>query len=178
MEWRKVTSALTKVVIPFQQDRNLGTGRVHGVYSHFTVTGRVIISEPSLQCIPRDFDLQLSYSPAQVEEIRHNCRIKFGDKVVSLFFKLENGLNDAAGELAKSVSMRNAFVPCSEQFTLVSVDYCQLELRILAHLCEDANLRRALNKTGDVFKTMASQWRNIPESKVLPLVIYLLRIGK
>jgi hypothetical protein len=124
------------------------------------------MSEPSLQLIPRDFDLHLSYSSAQIEEIRHNCRIKFGNKLVSLFFKLEKGVEIGTSSSSSSISMRNAFVPSSQHFILLSADFCQLELRILAHLSEDSNLRKVLNRGGDVFKSIAAGWKGVSESRV------------
>ncbi|XP_075216814.1 DNA polymerase theta [Lycorma delicatula] len=62
-------------------------------------------------------------------------------------------------------SMRTAFVP-SPGNLLVSADYCQLELRILAHFSEDEALLQAFHSASDIFTSIASNWYNIPESKV------------
>lgn len=48
----------------------------------------------------------------------------------------------------------------------MSADYCQLELRILAHFSEDEALLKAFNSSSDIFTSIASKWNNIPESMV------------
>lgn len=50
--------------------------------------------------------------------------------------------------------------------TLVSVDFCQIELRILAHLSKDSILLSALTSPGDVFINLSSKWHKIPETEV------------
>ena len=51
-----------------------------------------------------------------------------------------------------SVSLRQAFV-CSEGCLILAADYSQLELRILAHLSQDAKLMQILgpNNPGKYF---------------------------
>ncbi|XP_035703456.1 DNA polymerase theta isoform X2 [Folsomia candida] len=170
LEWRKITSALQKVVLPFLQEKSLETNRVHGYYSHFTVTGRVVMSDPSLQCIPKDFDLDLDFSPEEIEDIKENGKIKFGSKLASLLNQMESAKNLASqSQYLRSslISMRNVFVPCSNEFVLVSADYSQLELRILAHLSQDKGLLETLNNLeGDVFKSIASTWKKLPPDQI------------
>ena len=48
----------------------------------------------------------------------------------------------------------------------VSADYCQLELRILAHLAKDSVLCSNLNSSSDVFCTIAATWNQVAESDV------------
>ncbi|MGH0149449.1 UNVERIFIED_CONTAM: hypothetical protein FKN15_061437 [Acipenser sinensis] len=48
---------------------------------------------------------------------------------------------------------------------ILAADYCQLELRILAHLSRDRRLIQVLNSGADVFKSIAAEWKMIePES--------------
>jgi DNA polymerase theta len=63
------------------------------------------------------------------------------------------------------VSCRDAFVP-REGHVLVSADYCQLELRLLAHLSQDELLCRIMRSEGDVFRSVAAKWNNITEEQV------------
>ncbi|KAJ8948378.1 hypothetical protein NQ314_008417 [Rhamnusium bicolor] len=63
------------------------------------------------------------------------------------------------------ISCRSAFqVP--DNFSLVSADYCQLELRILAHLSQDELLCNIMRQHGDVFRSIAAKWNKIEEDKV------------
>lgn len=67
--------------------------------------------------------------------------------------------------VSTSVSMRLAFVPGRGK-VFVSADYCQLELRILAHLAKDSVLCSNLNSSSDVFCTIAATWNQVAESDV------------
>jgi len=48
----------------------------------------------------------------------------------------------------------------------VSADYCQLELRVLAHLAKDCVLCSVLKSSCDVFRTIAATWHQVAESDV------------
>jgi DNA polymerase theta len=62
-------------------------------------------------------------------------------------------------EAEEVVSVRHAIV-ARPGYCLLSADYSQLELRIMAHLSEDLSLQTTLNSGGDVFKAIASQLQN------------------
>ncbi|XP_054286731.1 DNA polymerase theta-like [Macrosteles quadrilineatus] len=62
-------------------------------------------------------------------------------------------------------SPRSAFIASSGNI-LVSADFSQLELRLLAHFSQDSALLEAFNKTGDVFTAIAAEWNNLPEEQV------------
>ena len=63
LEWRRISSALSKVVFPLQEEKQLHPGldmyRIYGWCQTHTATGRVTMSEPNLQNIPKDFDVQM-----------------------------------------------------------------------------------------------------------------------
>lgn len=61
--------------------------------------------------------------------------------------------------------LRNAFVS-KPGYSLVSFDYSQLELRLLAHECKDEILCRAFNEKKDIHTITASQVFKIPEGKI------------
>jgi DNA polymerase theta len=71
---------------------------------------------------------------------------------------------DLAKDLSR-FSCRSIFVP-DEGFCFVSADYCQLEFRILAHLCQDVTLQKIINSGRDIFKSIISEWYKISFDEV------------
>lgn len=53
--------------------------------------------------------------------------------------------------------IRKAFVPLEAEHVLVSADYSQIELRILAHMSEDENLLESFRNSEDIHKRTASE---------------------
>ncbi len=62
--------------------------------------------------------------------------------------------------------IRKAFVPFTEGHLLLSADYSQIELRILAHMCKDPNLKKAFVEGADIHRYTASLMFDLPEDKV------------
>ena len=63
--------------------------------------------------------------------------------------------------------IRKAFLP-KEGWTLVSADYSQIELRLLAHFCDDKNMIKAFEEEKDIHSQVASEIFAIPETMVSP----------
>ena len=61
--------------------------------------------------------------------------------------------------------IRDAFIP-RDGNVLLSADYSQVELRILAHLCRDPGLLRAFADRVDVHRRTASEIFDVPEGEV------------
>jgi DNA polymerase-1 len=61
--------------------------------------------------------------------------------------------------------IRQAFVP-EPGWTLLTADYSQIELRLLAHFCGDDELCRAFAEDRDVHAAVASQIFHVPEDQV------------
>lgn len=66
------------------------------------------------------------------------------------------------------ISVRMAFIPTVGNIML-SADYCQLELRILAHFSKDTILCNIMRKPGDIFKNIAAKWNHVSENEVYKL---------
>jgi DNA polymerase-1 len=66
--------------------------------------------------------------------------------------------------------IRRAFIPRDERFLILSADYSQLELRLLAHFCGDETLLRAFRCGTDVHTATASRVFNVPVEQVTELM--------
>jgi len=62
--------------------------------------------------------------------------------------------------------IRRAFVPRRSDWEMASLDYSQIELRILAHLTGDPNLCEAFREGADIHRRTAARVLKIPESAV------------
>lgn len=65
----------------------------------------------------------------------------------------------------QGAQLRKAFIP-RDGWTLVTADYSQIELRLLAHFCGDETLRAAFAEDRDVHTTVAGQIFRVPEGEV------------
>lgn len=91
-----------------------------------------------------------------------------------------NQINTATGRLSSSNpnlqnipirteegnKIRKAFIPSSDDNVLLSADYSQIELRLLAHCSRDENLVEAFNEGKDVHAEVASKIFDVPISEV------------
>lgn len=103
----------------------------------YTCSGRISMHEPNLQSVPRTFSVPLSY--LTLEDTQTTEMVEF--------------------------NCRNIFRAAPEH-VLVSADYCQLELRILTHYCEDEVLTSIMRSDLDVFKSIAASWGGVAEEEV------------
>lgn len=79
---------------------------------------------------------------------------------------LQNVAKDFQTEFIRQVfSCRSAFEVQSHRM-LISADFCQLELRVLAHLSEDDGLINIFSTLSDVFVSIAAKWNKVSESNV------------
>jgi DNA polymerase-1 len=63
--------------------------------------------------------------------------------------------------------IRQAFIP-QDGWVLLTADYSQVELRLLAHFSGDENLRRAFAEDKDIHASVASEIFGVPEEQVTP----------
>lgn len=69
-------------------------------------------------------------------------------------------------ELGKKI--RAAFVPADKDGCILSADYSQIELRLLAHFSGDAALLKAFSEDRDIHSFVASQIYGVPIDEVTP----------
>jgi DNA polymerase-1 len=64
--------------------------------------------------------------------------------------------------------IRRAFIPGSNGMLLMSADYSQIELRVMAHVCQDPGLSEAFRGGEDIHASTASKVFGVPPSQVTP----------
>ena len=64
LEWRRITGSLTKVVFALQKEKvflhTLHMYRIFTDVQYFSATGRISLSEPNLQNVPKDFQISVT----------------------------------------------------------------------------------------------------------------------
>ncbi|MEW8957106.1 DNA polymerase, partial [Clostridium sp.] len=66
--------------------------------------------------------------------------------------------------------IRKVFVPYNNDSVILSADYSQIELRVLAHIAEDENLIDAFKNHSDIHTKTASEVFNVPIDEVTSLM--------
>jgi DNA polymerase-1 len=66
----------------------------------------------------------------------------------------------------KGKEVRKAFIARNEDYILLSADYSQIELRIMAHFSNDESMIRAFNENQDIHSITASRIFNVPVDAV------------
>ncbi|OWM86638.1 hypothetical protein CDL15_Pgr015673 [Punica granatum] len=104
-----------------------------------TATGRLSMEEPNLQCVEHLVEFKMN--------------------------KEKNG-GDAGAEYHK-INARDYIIPTQENWVLLTADYSQIELRLMAHFSEDSALIDLLSKPlGDVFTMITARWTGKAEDSV------------
>ncbi|XP_028802319.1 helicase and polymerase-containing protein TEBICHI isoform X3 [Neltuma alba] len=104
-----------------------------------TATGRLSMEEPNLQCVEHEVEFNM-------EEDKNG-----GD----------------ADDHHYVVNARDFFIPTQEDWLLLTADYSQVELRLMAHFSKDSSLVELLSKPdGDVFTMIAARWIGCSEDSV------------
>jgi DNA polymerase-1 len=67
---------------------------------------------------------------------------------------------------ARGREIRNAFIPSTSNNILLSADYSQIELRIMAHISEDENMIEAFKEKEDIHSSTAAKVFKIPINEV------------
>ncbi|XP_062018737.1 helicase and polymerase-containing protein TEBICHI isoform X1 [Rosa rugosa] len=101
-----------------------------------TATGRLSMEEPNLQCVEHMVDFKMN-------------KDEYGGKSDADHYK---------------INAREYFIPTQDNWILLTADYSQIELRLMAHFSEDSSLIELLSKPhGDVFTMIAARWTGMSE---------------
>ena len=161
LEHRRLSSALSKTLSPLLHVASLHPvlkqPRVYPTAVTHTATGRVALQEPNLQNIPKDFQVELNADLKKRALGRRVSSRRRANSSSMALTPLARLLSPA--DPSTTVSLRLAITPL-EGNLLLSADYSQLELRILAHLSQDETLIHTLSSGGDVFRSMAAEMNN------------------
>lgn len=66
----------------------------------------------------------------------------------------------------KGREIRKAFVPTSDEYVILSADYSQIELRLMAHMSKDPSLLEAFHQGEDIHTATAAKIFKVPLSEV------------
>lgn len=72
--------------------------------------------------------------------------------------------------LAEGRRLRQAFIPADPGNLLLSADYSQIELRVMAHLSQDPGLVTAFQNDEDIHRRTAAEVFNVSPAEVTPLM--------
>lgn len=81
---------------------------------------------------------------------------------------IEPNLQNIPTRTEEGKALRKMFVPSSEDRYIISADYSQIELRLLAHFCGDENLINAYRTGQDIHMQTASEVFGVPFADVTP----------
>ncbi|KAM3282203.1 helicase and polymerase-containing protein TEBICHI isoform X2 [Capsicum chacoense] len=105
-----------------------------------TATGRLSMEEPNLQCVEHMIDFKMN------NEDKDLCTLDVNNY---------------------KINARDFFVSTQENWLLLTADYSQIELRLMAHFSKDSSLIKLLSEPqGDVFTMIAAKWIGKTESIV------------
>ncbi len=132
---------------------NPETGRIHTSFSQTSAaTGRLSSSDPNLQNIP--------------------IRTEEGRQIRRAFIASAHQSPDPNQSPTPNQSPdrqggdNNASKPNDDPWKLVCMDYSQIELRILAHFCQDPALMRAFREGEDIHRSVAAQVYGVAPEEV------------
>jgi DNA polymerase theta len=160
MTYRTLTKTLSNIQ---PMTKMITKDRIYGSSFSLTQTGRISMHEPNLQNVTKDFHVEYCgefYTQCLYALLTQNKFLIFSHALFLI------NLDSNGRRFKELVSFRSVF-QCKKGRMLISADFCQLELRILSHLCRDPKLVEIMKCTKeDIFRQIASKWNRVDESKV------------
>lgn len=143
VEYRQLTKLVNTYLESLKEAINAKTGRIHASFNQtVAVTGRLSSSDPNLQNIP--------------------IRTEVGREIRRAFVAEKTQRNWLNGE----VRGREPSSASDEPNALITADYSQIELRLLAHFSEDPKLIEAFEKGVDIHAAVAAEVFGVPLDQV------------
>jgi DNA polymerase-1 len=158
--------------------------KIGGAKQKKTKTGQYATGEEILSYLAKDNEivsaildwrslikLQNTYVealPLQVDKISHRVHTDYMQTVAATGRLSSNNpnLQNIPIRTERGRQIRKAFIPRDENYTLLSADYSQIELRIIAALSGEENMIKAFQNHEDIHKSTASKVFNVPLEEV------------
>jgi DNA polymerase-1 len=158
--------------------------KIGGAKQKKTKTGQYATGEEILSYLAKDNEivsaildwrslikLQNTYVealPLQVDKISHRVHTDYMQTVAATGRLSSNNpnLQNIPIRTERGRQIRKAFIPRDENYTLLSADYSQIELRIIAALSGEENMIKAFQNHEDIHKSTASKVFNVPLDEV------------
>ncbi len=158
--------------------------KIGGAKQKKTKTGQYATGEEILSYLAKDNEivsaildwrslikLQNTYVealPLQVDSKTHRVHTDYMQAVAATGRLSSNNpnLQNIPIRTERGKQIRKAFIPRDENYTLLSADYSQIELRIIAALCGEENMIKAFQQGEDIHKSTAANVFNVPLEEV------------
>jgi DNA polymerase-1 len=151
IQHRQISKLMTTYIETLPELVDAETGRVHATFNQVVAaTGRLSSSDPNLQNIPVRTDMGRQIRQA---------------------FAARPMRNESGTQLDAIPAASNA----QSQWLLLTADYSQIELRILAHLSNDQALKSAFAADEDIHNAVASQIFAVAAAEITP---HMRRVAK
>lgn len=111
-------------------------------------TGRITTEEPNLQCLQKGAHFKLSQT-VQSLVLTSTARSPV----------------DSSGQKEHEIVLRSC-VRARQGWVILSADWSQIELRIMAHFTQDATLLECFRSKGDFFRHLAASWKKLDPASV------------
>ncbi|MFY0712416.1 DNA polymerase I [Seonamhaeicola sp. NFXS20] len=149
-----------------------------------TKTGQYSTSEDVLSYLAKDHDIiknilefrglsklkstYIDALPNQVEESTGRVHTDYMQTVAATGRLSSNNpnLQNIPIRTERGRQVRKAFIPRSEEYTLLAADYSQIELRVIAALSKEENMIEAFKNGEDIHASTASKVFNVPLNEV------------
>lgn len=106
--------------------------------------------------------------PRLISSRTHRVHTSFRQDIAATgrLSSIEPNLQNIPVRTPEGRSIRSAFLPRESGWSLMTADYSQIELRVLAHYCGDASLHQAFEDDLDIHTSVAAQVNGVLPSEV------------